>query len=42
VGEMGQEKSTGEIKNTHKISFGIFERKRQFWRSKYRWKVKEN
>ena len=34
MGQMGQEKCTGEIENTHTISDGNRERKRHFGRSK--------
>jgi hypothetical protein len=33
---MGQEKGTGEIKNTHTISVGEYKRKRSFGRSRPR------
>jgi len=34
---MGQEKHTGEIKDTHKISIWTPERKKHFGRSRARW-----
>jgi hypothetical protein len=40
VGQMGQEKFTGGIKNTYKFSVWNPERKRQFGRSRPRWNVK--
>jgi len=42
VGELGKEKFTGEIRNTHKISVRKLERKRRFGRSRPRWNVKNN
>jgi len=35
-GKMGQEKGTGEIKNTHNLSIGTHERKKHFGRSRPR------
>jgi len=42
VGQMEQEKCTGEIKNTHTISVGNRERKRQFGRSSLRGDVTDS
>jgi type IV secretory pathway VirD2 relaxase len=39
---MGQEKCTGEFKNTHTISVANTERKRHFGRARSRRNVKEN
>jgi hypothetical protein len=40
MGQMGQERGTGEIKNTHTISVENFEIKKHFRRSRSRGNVK--